>query len=145
MAQRRRMPADTYVELSAELIDEGKFIAEITSSCREAHAALVKRKERGEFGGECTVNATVRMGYDPDVKGLINVTTCVVLKTPKNEHTTLVKETGGMMLCQLDGSSAETPDQLRLFDSKARPIGTLDKHTGEVAPVEEIAGRVGAA
>jgi len=141
----KALPADTFVELRTDLIGSGNLVVEMDDALREAHDALKRRRERGELGGDCTITATIKLGYDPDLKEHVKVVHCVTLKTPKNEMATIVKEKGDMLLCQLEGSTAETPDQLRLFDGRGRITGTLDRATGAVQEVNDVAGRVGAA
>jgi len=123
------LPADTYVEITVERVAEGQFCEEITAALREAHAALAKRRDRGELGGECVLTATVRIGYDPALKEHVRLVHAVSLRTPKNECVTVVKERGGALLCQLSGSTGDSPDQA----------------TGEVHETKEVAGRVGSA
>lgn len=139
------LPADTYVELTTDLVGEGKLVEEMDAAIREAHTALRSRRERGETGGACTITATITLAYDPQFKEHVLIKHAVGLKTPKNEYSTMVKEKGEVLLCQPEGSNAETPDQLRLFDASGRPRGVLDKRTGEVTEAKDVAGRVGAA
>jgi len=137
------LPSGTMVELSTGLIGEGKFIEEIDRALAEAAAALVKRKSSGERSGSCKITATIDVGYDPDIEDHVTVVHCVVLKTPKNEKMTLVKEKGGRLLCDPSGSTASTPDQLRLFDRNGRPTGVLDTRTGELLEPPTTAGKIG--
>lgn len=130
------------VELTVDLIDEGKLIKEINRSIQEAAAALSTRKAAGKTGGVCKVNIEISLGYDKDMRDVVNVTNTVTLKTPKNEAHSMVKEINGHLLCQRDGSDAGDPDQQRLFSPRGTPLGTIDKKTGEVIPLGDVAGRI---
>jgi len=139
------VPHGAMVEVTADLIDEGKFMQELNLAIRQAHDALKARHARGERSGECVIQATVKIGYDKDIDAHLALKTSVVTKTPKNERVCLVKEQNGLMLCAPSGADSDTPDQQRLFDARGRAIGVLDKRTGEV--VEEkakaVAGKIG--
>lgn len=137
------VPHGALVELTTDLIDEGHFLKELDAAIRHAHDALKQRHERGEIGGACTIQATVKIGYDKNSNDLIEIRTSVVTKTPKNERVSQVKEKGGVLLCQPSGSNDDTPDQQRLFDAQGRVMGAIDKKTGELIEEKAIAGRVG--
>lgn len=138
-------PADAYVEVTVETIGEGnrRLTTQINESLREAFRGLVDRRDRGESAGTARITAEIRLEWNPDARDHVNIVHSVSLKTPKVEVGSIVKERGGRMLCQAEGSSMEPPEQMRLFDSMGRPRGTMDRVTGELLEESPIAGRVG--
>lgn len=138
-----QVPHGSMVEITTELIGEGALLREMNQALKEAHAALLKRREDGQTGGACKISVEVTMGYDPDMRETVAITHCVTLKTPKNQSVTLVKEKAGRLLCQPSGSSTDIPEQQRLFDAQGRPIGLVDRRTGEVIDEQPVAGKIG--
>lgn len=136
---QKSLPTGAMFELDVHLIDEGRLVRQINESLREAHRALLRRKDEGTTGGACKITVDISMGYDPDMRETVCITNSVTLKTPKNESVTLVKEKAGRLLCQPTGSSEDAPEQQRLFDAAGRAIGLFDPKTGEVLDQEESA------
>lgn len=138
------IPSGAMVEMTADLIGEGSMVREINQSLREAHAALGKRRDDfGKTDGACKITVEIEVGYDPEMRETVTIKHCVTLRTPKNAVLTLAKDKGGHLLCQPNGSSEDTPDQQRLFDGSGRPIGLVDRRTGELSEELPIAGKVG--
>lgn len=137
------LPSGAMVEINTDLIGEGSLKREMDQAIKEAHAALVKRREAGQTGGACKISVEISIGYDPDMRETVEIKHVVTLKTPKNESVSLVKEKGGLLLCQPTGSSEDAPEQQRLFDGAGRPIGVLDKSTGELIEEQPVAGKIG--
>lgn len=136
------LPEGAMVEISTDLIDEGRLKLQIDEALREAHAALMRRREAGQTGGECKISVDISMGYDPDMRETVTLTHCVSLKTPKNQSVSLVKEKAGRLLCQPSGSSTDIPEQQRLFDAQGRSLGVLDLETGELTSESEVVGKI---
>jgi len=132
----------TMIEVTADLIAEGRMIRQINAAIREAFAALEERREDGQTTGACTITATIAIGYDPQLRDHVTLKHCVTLKTPKNEETSLVKAKGGVLLCQPTGADDSDPEQQRLFDAQGRPIGVLDPRTGEITDLDDVAGKI---
>ena len=139
----KTIPSGAMVEINTDLIDEGKLKREMDDAIREAHEALVKRRESKATGGACKVTVEIEIGYDPDMRDTVAIKYSVSLKTPKNQSVSLVKEKGGRLLCQPSGSNADAPEQQQLFDGAGRPIGKVDTRTGEVIEEDEVAGKIG--
>lgn len=143
------LPAGTLVEMTLDLIDEGNLKSEVNRHIAEAIRVLDERRKRGaDSGGKCKITMTVELGFDKDLVDHVRLTHHVQTKTPKNERASLAKAVHGRLLVAPDGSRADSPDQLRLFDHFGRPIGRLDPLTGvitqEPAPEKkETVGRVG--
>jgi hypothetical protein len=145
MSTKKKLPDGAMVEISTDLIDEGKLKIQMDEALREAHAAMLRRKEAGQTGGECKISVEISMGYDPDMRDMVTLTHCVTLKTPKNQSVSLVKEKAGRLLCQPSGSSSDVPEQQRLFDSNGRVIGVIDVQTGVLTDEPTVAGTIRAA
>jgi hypothetical protein len=137
------IPADAMVELTPELIGEGEMMRELTDALRDAHAIMARRAEKGDFSGKAGVVLEIGMKRVKGAEDHMEVSFVVLVKRPKNVKATLVKERQGKLLCPLDGSSGENPDQMRMFDGKGRPLGTLDKATGEIKETETVVGKIG--
>lgn len=133
----------TMIEVTADLIAEGRMVKQINAALREAYLALERRREDGQTTGACTITASISLGYDPDMRDTIAITHCVTLKTPKNEETSLAKAKGGVLLCQPTGADESDPEQQRLFDAQGRPIGVLNPRTGEITEPDTVVGKVG--
>lgn len=138
------IPPGTMIEVTTELIAEGRLLRQMNAAIREAHAALERRREEGVTSGACTITASISIGYDPDMRDTVAITHCVTLKTPKNEETSLAKAKAGVLMCQPTGADGGDPEQQRLFDAQGRPIGTLNPRTGEITDTSEVVGKVGA-
>lgn len=133
-ASAPHIPADALVELTAQLVDEGRLVEDMDAALAEANGVIERRKAAGKTGGKCKITATIELEADPEIEGHVIITYHVTTKTPRNDRSCLAKSAGGRLLCQADGARDETPDQLVLFDRRGRAIGAVDRETGEVMP-----------
>lgn len=147
------LPAGAMIELDTNGVDEGKFRRQLDRALSEGHIALKKyREDTGDGKGKVEIVAKLVMAYDPDAEEYLTIDHVVKTRIPVKVRRTIVKEKNGRMLCQPTGSSPDSPDQQRLFDGQGRPIGTIDKSTGELVPepedreasVPRVAGRIAA-
>lgn len=136
------IPPGTMLEVNLDLIAEGRLVKQINQAIREAHTALERRKKDGVTSGACKIAVDIGIQYDPEIRDTIAITHCVTLRTPKNEETSLAKEKNGVLLCQPTGSGDDDPDQQRLFDASGRPVGTIDRRTGEIVEPKAVAGKI---
>lgn len=138
------LPSGAMVEINTDLIGEGDLKREMDRAIVEAHAALIHRRDKeGKTGGACKISVEIEIGYDKDMRDTVAIRHVVTLKTPKNQTVSLVKEKNGRLLCQRGGASKDAPEQQRLFDAAGRPIGAIDKNTGEVIEEQPVAGKIG--
>lgn len=151
MSKQRLLPAGAMVQLSAELIDEGKFLHQLNRTITKAHAGLAEyRHETSDGTASCTIQCQIKISYDPEMANHVLIEHAIKSKLPGRKVRTLVKEAGTegaeILLVQPTGSSSDNPDQLRMFDNRGKPIGVLDKTTGEVIDEKPdqtgVAGRI---
>ena len=129
------LPSDTLLELTSNLIDEGRFVGDLNAAIAEANEILEKRIKKGDTKCRCKITATIEIASDKDLTDHRMIRYAVTTKTPKEERSTLAKSKNGRLLCQADGTGAESPDELKLFDRQGRAIGLLDVTTGETKPL----------
>jgi len=132
------IPAGAMVELDPSLINEGEFLREMKDAIEQAYAVLNKRAELGNRSGKAVVSIDIALAFPKDIDNHIELVTCIVVKRPKTGKKTIVKEKNGRLLCQPIGTTADTPDQQRLFDAFGQPIGAIDRSTGEVLSEDEV-------
>lgn len=136
------IPADAMVELTADLVDDGRMVKDLNSSIAEASGVLERRRAAGKAGGKCKIALTIELESDPELEDHVTVTYHVTTKTPRNDRTCLVRSAGGRLLCRPDGADAETPDQMVLFSRRGEVVGAIDRQTGEVLDPPETVGKV---
>ena len=134
----KNLPAGAMVELDPSLINEGEFLREVKEAIEAAYGVLNKRAEMGNRSGKAVVTCDISLAFPKDIDNHVEITTCITVKRPKTGKKTIVKEKNGRLLCQPIGTTADTPDQKRLFDGHGRPIGAIDRKTGEVLDEAQI-------
>lgn len=136
-------PANAYVEVKADSIREGKFRKEFDQAIQSAFTELMAREDlTGDRTGQAVITAKVVIQRGKDMDTMFKITDSVRKSVPEAARSTLVKGAGGRLLCQREGTSADDPDQMRLFDSEGKAVGILNPETGEVEDINPIAGTI---
>ncbi len=136
------IPSGAMIELSLAEIGEGDLCRQANEAIAEAHAVLARRRDRGYSTGKFGITIQINLEYDPDMRETVAITHSVQTRSPKEETRTLAREKGGMLLVQPVGSTTDSPDQMRLFDATGKPMGVLDRATGEMLQEMDVAGKV---
>jgi hypothetical protein len=128
-----QIPAEALAQVNARLIDSGRFLRDIDKNLTRGHKELAEYAEATQTRkGKVRVTATVELAYDEDMTDAVVITYDVQMRVPKRKRGTFVKEKGGRMLCSLEGSTSEHPDQFQLFDRSGVLLGLLNPATGEI-------------
>lgn len=134
MGTGKQIPAEALAEVSSRLIDSGRFLREVDKNLTRGHKELAEYAEATQTRkGKVRITATVELAYDEDMSDAVVITYEVQMRVPKRKRGTFVKEKGGRMLCSLEGSTGENPDQFQLFDRSGVLLGLLNPATGELA------------
>lgn len=139
-----------YLELSTDLIAEGKFKKKVDAEIRRVFREL--REYEAEVGktGKAVINAKITINSAKGMNDHYQVKFVVKSAVPVVESSTLVKQKNGRLLCRPEGSAEDSPDQAILqFDDQGNPVAGVDPDSGEeygTAPQESgVVGRVNAA
>ncbi len=147
MVKKNDLPAiaaDALIEVTAEQIERGMMLQELNEAISEAHRALDRRRRAGHEKGKVTVKLVIDITPIPKIDDAVDIAYQVEMKAPKDKRSCTAKSVNGLLLCQADGASSDSPDQLRLFNRRGIPIGLIDTDTGELKPVESptVAGKI---
>lgn len=148
---KKDLPAiasDALIEVTAEQIEKGMMLSELNEAIGEAHRALDRRRKAGHEKGKVTVKLVIDITPIPKIDDAVDIAYQVDVKAPKDKRSCTAKSVNGLLLCQADGASSESPDQLKLFNRSGKAIGLVDTATGEFLPPEEkssVAGSIKAA
>lgn len=132
---KKDLPAiasDALIEVTAAQIERGMMMTELNEAISEAHRALDRRRRAGHEKGKVTVKLVIDITPIPKIDDAVDIAYQVEVKAPKDKRSCTAKSVNGLLLCQADGASEETPDQLNLFNRRGQAIGLLDTSTGEV-------------
>ena len=128
-----RPPEPAYVELDAQHISEGKFLAAMNRRLRDAFKRLKEfEQEAGPGAGKVSVTGRVEIRRAKNLQEHYEVLFEVTAKTPTMKVGSVVKEKNGRLLCRPQGSAEDSPDQQLLFDAAGNQVGGIDPDTGEV-------------
>lgn len=142
--ERSPAPPGALVELSVDLIDEGKLKGALNAKLKQTLRELLEfEKETMTRDASAQVTLTIKMSRTKGSTEFFDIEYGAASKVPVVTRGTSVKEVGGRLLCQPAGSSDDSPDQQLFFDSRGRIIGGVDPETGE-AHEPPVAGRIGA-
>ena len=139
------IPSDALIQVTADQIEKGEMVRELNEAIAEAHAALDRRRRKGHEKGKVTVKLVIEIAPIAKCDDIVDIAYQVEVKAPKDKRSCTAKSVNGMLLCQADGASNESPDQLRLFNRRGVPIGLIDTATGELKPADEkpaVAGSI---
>ena len=134
---KKDLPAiasDALIEVTAEQIEKGMMLEELNAAITEAHRALDRRRRAGHEKGKVTVKLAIEIAPIPKIDDAVDIAYQVEVKAPKDKRSCTAKSVNGLLLCQADGASSDSPDQLQLFNRRGQPIGLVDTATGELLP-----------
>lgn len=142
---KTQVPPGSYVKLELGLVREGKFLAEINDEITQQAAKMRKRIAQGDQSVTATIAIKLKLKPDDKIEGLIVLEPSVdgrISPIKSADHVRMAPN--GTLLCQPGGSSADDPDQIKLFYDRNGTIeGRLNTATGEVCDPEDVAGKVG--
>ena len=141
--KRNTIPADAYIELSVNNINEGDFVKQIDDAIRLGVVELLRWEQvMHRRDAAVTISPKIKIKRASDELMQINASLSTSVPSITCESSYRLME--NKLLCQLEGSSKENPDQMKLFDFRGRPKGVLDKVTGELIEDDgqEVAGKI---
>lgn len=146
MAKGKTDAAGLYYELSAENIEGGQMLADLTHEIRRVATGLQAHWDRTKSRtGAGQVVLKINIKPSKDSEGYAKITTDIATKLPARGASTLAVAANGRLLVQPTGSSDKDPtQQLFVFNKRGETAGVLDPTSGEIADPPDIAGRVGA-
>ena len=138
------VPANAYVELNTDLIDEGGLRQELDQRLGQAFRQLLERESAtGDKTAKAVISCRITIERGKDSEQFWRITHSVNHAVPPIDKTSLVRGAGGRLICQPEGSSDDDPDQMHLFDAQGQPRGTLNTETGEIEQPSGVAGKLG--
>lgn len=146
MVDKSPIPPGAYVMTTAREVSGGKMLNELDTIFTNAGRSLQEQFEDGSSKAKAKITLSVVIEAEKD-SDVAMIEYAIKLDAARRKRLSSAKFARGRLLNQSTGTEDGDPSQIPLFDGQARPVGVIDRETGEFvdpsAKDEDVAGKIG--